>query len=103
MSTHPKTSTKGRYRQFRVTATQEANGRVSFSAYAKPMGAEWHESQCILRSSTQFGAALNSTEDVLLALIAVLEEQLLDLHTDYEPVACRRCREWCLYCAPQDD
>lgn len=103
MSTHPKTSAKGRYRQFRVTATQEANGRVSFSAYAKPMGAEWHERQCILRSSTQYGVALNTTEDVLYALIRVIEEQLLDLQGVLEPVACRRCHEWCLYCGPLDD
>lgn len=77
MSTHPKASTKGRYRQFRLTCTQEASGRVSFSAYAKGIGDEWHERQCILRSSVQFGARLDTTEDVLCALMAVLEETMV--------------------------
>lgn len=102
MATHSKTSSKGRYRQFRVTCTQEANGRVSFSAYAKPMGAEWHERQCILRSSTQFGAALNTTEDVLIAILAVIEgEMLRQPSQDSTLVACRRCQEYCIFCSPE--
>lgn len=66
------------YRQLRVTATHEIGGRFSYSVYAKPLNKEWHEQQCLARGScdgTLMG--LQSTEDVIMALITILEEYLL--------------------------
>nr|CRY96739.1 hypothetical protein [uncultured prokaryote] len=67
-----------RYRQLRVTATHELNGRFSYSVYAKPLNKEWHEQQCMARGSvdgTLLG--LQHTEDVIAALIVILEGYLL--------------------------
>lgn len=67
-----------RYRQLRITATHEISGRFSYAVYAKPLNKEWHEHQCMARGScdgTLLG--LRSTEDVIAALIEVLESYLL--------------------------
>lgn len=67
-----------RYRQLRLTATHEINGTFSYSVYAKPLNKEWHEQQCLARGrcdGTMLG--LHATEDVLSALITILEGYLL--------------------------
>lgn len=66
------------YRQLRFTATHELNGRFSYSVYAKPLNKEWHEQQCLARGAIDGTLLpLNSTEDVIAALICVLEGYLL--------------------------
>lgn len=78
MSVKGSSVSKSQYRQLRVTATHEIGGRFSYSVYAKPLNKEWHEHQCLARGScdgTLMG--LQSTEDVIAALIAVLEDFLL--------------------------
>lgn len=67
-----------RYRQLRITATHEVSGRFSYSVYAKPLNKEWHEHQCMARGSTDGTTLhLHSTEDVIAALITILEGYLL--------------------------
>lgn len=67
-----------RYRQLRVTATHEISGRFSYSVYAKPLNKEWHEQQCMARGSVDGTLLqLQSTEDVIAALITILEGYLL--------------------------
>lgn len=67
-----------RYRQLRVTLTQEASGRVSYSVYAKRLNADWREQDCLLRDSLDAPPRpLLSTEDVVALLIDVLREQML--------------------------
>lgn len=69
---------KSRYRQLRLTVTHEINGRFSVSLYGKALNKEWHEHQCLARYSVEgTPLPLNSTEDVLMALLTVLEEHLL--------------------------
>lgn len=78
MSVKGSSVSRSNYRQLRVTATHEIDGRFSYSVYAKPLNKEWHEHQCMARGSvdgTLIG--LNSTEDVIAALICVLEGYLL--------------------------
>lgn len=71
------------YRQLRLTATQETGGTFSYSIYGKPMTAQWSEHQCLLRGKiTDPGFPLNSTEDVIVALVAILEDQLLPKAVD---------------------
>lgn len=72
------------YRQFRVTATHERGtsmrpeGRFSYSVYAKGLNQEWHEHQCLARGSVPgTSMPLRTTEDVVMALLVVLEEFLL--------------------------
>jgi len=67
-----------RYRQFRLTATHELSGRFTVSIYAKGLNQEWQERQCIMRGwSEGTSRPLESTEDVIMALIVLLEEQVL--------------------------
>lgn len=66
-----------RYRQVRLTFTQESRGRLSYSIYAKGLNQAWDEHQVIVRDSLEWPHPLLSTEDVLGALISVLREQLL--------------------------
>lgn len=67
-----------RYRQLRITATHELSGRFSVSVYAKGLNQEWHERQCMYRGVAEGTLRpLNTTEDVLAALVAVLEQQML--------------------------
>lgn len=78
MSNHRPGIGSSRYRQLRLTATHETNGRLSVTLYAKPLNKEWNEQQCLMRwSDPGFPSPLNSTEDVIIALVAVLEEHLL--------------------------
>lgn len=67
-----------RYRQLRVTATHEISGRFTYSVYAKGLNQEWHEHQCLARGAVDGTLRpLESTEDVIAAMIAVLEAYLL--------------------------
>lgn len=67
-----------RYRQLRITATHEISGRFSYSVYAKPLNKEWHEQQCMARGSIDGTLLpLASTEDVVAALITILEGYML--------------------------
>nr|CRY97410.1 hypothetical protein [uncultured prokaryote] len=66
------------YRQLRLTATQERNGRFSYSIYAKPLNADWTQHTCLLRAHIDIpDFPLHSTEDVVVALVAILEGQFL--------------------------
>ena len=76
MSAAPKA--QSRYRQFRLTATQEISGRFSYSIYAKPLHGAWDEHQCLVRDHVDLTALpLKSTEDVVSALVEILSEQFL--------------------------
>jgi len=78
MSNHRPGIGSSRYRQIRLTATHETNGRFSVSVYAKPLNKEWHERQCLLRYTNDgTPRPLETTEDVLLALLVIVEEHLL--------------------------
>lgn len=78
MSVRDSSVGRSQYRQLRITATHEIGGHFSYSVYAKPLNKEWHEQQCLARGrcdGTLMGLA--STEDVLSALITILEGYLL--------------------------
>lgn len=67
-----------RYRQVRLTCTQEISGRVSYSVSAKGLNQAWDEHSVMVRSQVQTpGHPLASTEDVLHMLIEVLRSHLL--------------------------
>lgn len=69
---------QSRYRQIRLTATQEISGRFSYALYAKALNAPWQEQQCLLRSYEDVPpCTLGTTEDVISALLIILEELLL--------------------------
>lgn len=68
---------RSRYRQLRLTATLETSGRLTYSVYAKPLGAAWSEHDCLLRSEIRHSGPLMSQDDVIRALIEVLREQTL--------------------------
>nr|CRY97285.1 hypothetical protein [uncultured prokaryote] len=68
---------QSRYRQVRLTFTQEQGGRCSYSIYAKGLNATWSEHQCLVRDSVVFPSPLLSTEDVCHALITMLRDQFL--------------------------
>jgi hypothetical protein len=66
------------YRQMRLTVTQERSGMLAYSIYAKGLNDRWDEHQCIVRDVVDVGSfPLHSTEDVVAALVIVLEEQFL--------------------------
>lgn len=68
---------QSRYRQVRLTFTQETTGRLSYSVYAKGLNMDWTEKQCLVRDQVHLDAPLMTTEDVCHALIVILREQLL--------------------------
>ena len=70
----PPTRAKSRYKQFRLTYTEEVGGKVSVSVYAKPLNAAWSEQQCMLRFSEEVGQHVNSLEEVAARLIVLLED-----------------------------
>lgn len=79
----PKPRALSRYRQVRLTFTEEAGGRLSYRIYAKGLQHGWQESQCLISDSVTTTQPLNTTEDVIRALLAILGEQLLpESHTD---------------------
>ncbi len=65
------------YRQVRLTCTQEASGRVTYSIWSKGTHQQWNEGQVLVRDSVVFGPHLETTEDVMRMLMVVLQEQLL--------------------------
>ena len=77
MSLHSKRSSS-RYRQFKLTATQETSGAVSYRVYAKPLHAAWDEHQLLATGSVQSTAEpIRHTEDVVALLLDLLSELLL--------------------------
>lgn len=78
MSVRNSRVSKSRYRQLRITATHEISGRFSYSVYAKGLNQEWHEHQCLARGAVDGTLTpLESTEDVIAALLVILEEYML--------------------------
>jgi hypothetical protein len=71
------------YRQFKLQATHESGGMFSYRIYAKGLNDGWNE-RCLLVHDTVHltDRPLRSTEDVILALIALLDEQLLPPHVE---------------------
>lgn len=68
---------RSNYRQLRLTATHEVNGRFSISLYAKPLNKQWSEHHVVHRCSVDGTTApLLSIDDVLQAAIYLLETQL---------------------------
>lgn len=70
----PPARAKSRYKQFRLTYTEEVNGRVSVSIYAKPLNAAWNEQQCMMRFTEEVGQHVESLEGVAARLIVLLED-----------------------------
>ena len=69
---------KSLYRQIRLTATQEVSGRFSYSIYAKPLQADWRQQHLMVRDSWDTPPwPLLTTEDVVRAMIGILQEQVL--------------------------
>lgn len=69
---------RSRYRQLRITATHEISGRFTYSVYAKGLNQEWNEHSCLARGAVDGTLLpLNSTEDVIAALLVVLEGYML--------------------------
>lgn len=67
-----------RYRQMRLTATQEYSGRVSYRLMAKGLDDAWSEHTVLVQDSLGHPLKpLLSTEDVVALMIEVLREQLL--------------------------
>lgn len=69
---------KATFRQIRVTFTEERS-RVSISVMAKPLTAEWTERHTVLRGSVMkpWVQPLETYEDVLLAVVVLIEEEML--------------------------
>lgn len=67
-----------RYRQLRVTVTQEANGNCSFSVYGKRLNADWRQTDCLVRGVYMTPPRpLLSTEDVVALMVDLLREEML--------------------------
>jgi hypothetical protein len=78
MSKHASPKAASLYRQLRLTATQETNGRLSYSLYAKPLNVAWHEHQCLVRGSVDGSdLPLRSMEDVLQVVVRLIEEAFM--------------------------
>lgn len=77
MPNRPKPRAASRYKQVRLQFTEEAGGRVSASLYVKPLGAEWDQRQVVRRWSRVLSGPLETFEDVVGLMIAMLEEDAL--------------------------
>lgn len=67
-----------RYRQVRLTFTQERSGRLSYSIYAKGLNEAWDEHKCLVRDTAEPPVQpLVTTEDVVSYLLVILRDQLL--------------------------
>lgn len=67
-----------RYRQVKLVVTQQRNGRLDYSLYAKGLNAAWDEHTCLLRDSiATAGAPILTAEDALRAVVVVLSGQML--------------------------
>lgn len=65
-----------RYRQIRLTVTQQWSGRLDYSIYAKGLQQAWDEHLCLVRASVDTDEDLATTEDVLRAIMVVLADQV---------------------------
>lgn len=68
---------RSRYRQVRLTYTEEAGGRLSYSIYVKGLNVPWNEKQCVVRDSLQNEGPAESIEDVFVRLERICREQQL--------------------------
>jgi hypothetical protein len=68
---------RSQYRQVRLTFTQEVTGKTSYALYAKGLNQAWNEHQCLLRSYTVVPGPLLTLEDVIAAVVSILEEQMM--------------------------
>lgn len=69
---------QSRYRQYRLVCTQQSNGKVSYSVYAKRLEDPWSEHACLLRAEIGLPPSpITSTEDVVRLLVEVLKAQML--------------------------
>lgn len=74
---HPKVAAS-RYRQIRLTATQEALGSFSVSVYAKGLNQAWNEHTCLWRVRVDMDPrSLQTTDQVLQAVLDLLYAQTL--------------------------
>lgn len=73
---------ESRYRQVRLTYTEEISGAMSYSIYVKPLNAGWQESQCIVRDRLIGFEPAASREDVFRRLEALCKEQFLPVTHD---------------------
>ena len=80
MATHPRKA-QSLYRQVRLTFTLETQGRTSYSICAKGLTDQWDQRTVLVRDTVRVETPLNSTEDVISALIVILSEQTLPGHT----------------------
>lgn len=84
----------GNFRQIRLTATHELpsgkfrnEGRFSWSVCAKPLNEEWKQLHVVDRGASWAPSVpLETYEDVVLALVEILEGLLVPIHgtTDRE-------------------
>lgn len=65
---------RNRYRQVRLSYTEEASGRASVSLYVKPLGEPWTEQQCLARWTSPEVPEAESLEHVALRLIYILQD-----------------------------
>lgn len=83
MAQGPKPKARSLYRQVRLTFTQEVGGRLSYSIGAKGLNDQWDQHTVLIRDSVVYPGPLDSTEDVVAALMSILAEQFLPQgHTD---------------------
>lgn len=74
---HPKVKAS-RYRQIKVTATQEALGSFSVAVYAKGLNMDWTEHTLLYRQRVDSPPrALLTTDDVLQAVLDMMYAQVL--------------------------
>lgn len=66
-----------RYKQVRLQFTEEAGGRVSASLYVKPLNVEWTQHHVVRRWQRQLDRPLETFEDVMTLMLAMLDEDLL--------------------------
>nr|CRY97283.1 hypothetical protein [uncultured prokaryote] len=68
---------QSRYRQLRLTLTQEVGGRCAYSIHAKALNDPWTQHTVIVRDTIVMDGPIVSTEDAIHVLITALREQLL--------------------------
>lgn len=66
-----------RYKQVRLTFTEERTC-LSWSLMVKPLNVEWHYKQTIARGTSEKPTpSIETLEEAILALVVILEEQVL--------------------------
>lgn len=66
-----------RYKQVRLTFTEQAGGHLSVSLYVKPLNVAWSEHQCVSRWTSQTTEPIETLEDAIGVLIGLLSEHTL--------------------------